>query len=234
MKKETEPMIEKKESLQKRNKISPTIIAAIITALATIIAAIITAIIYYLPFSSTPPRPPGYNIGNEFHPAGYMGCFDKLDINPAYTIEPLSSPHCYKVKVDFSDSCSAGFSGVYWTNTVDNSGANWGQHSGTDLSNKGFSKVTFWAKGQKGGEVIEFGSGGINNTKDLKFKYKDSYAEKYPTEGRNVTLTNSWQLYSIRLGKEDLSSVIGGFFFIVNRQANSTGITFYLDDISFE
>jgi hypothetical protein len=175
-----------------------------------------------------------YVVGNEFIPAGYMGCTDKIDINPAYSIEPHSIPVCFKI--EFLTSCSKGFAGVYWTNTADDTGANWGQYPGIDLSRRRFTRLSFWAKGQNGGEIIEFGSGGINNTLNdpNKFRYKDNYNKKYPEEGKNVVLTNGWHQYSISLVGEDLSSVIGGFYWSVNWRANPTGVTFYLDDIKFE
>jgi hypothetical protein len=44
---------------------------------------------------------------------------------------------------------------------------------GEDFSGKGFTKVTFWAKGHKGKDVVIFGSGGTNENKELL--YKDSY-----------------------------------------------------------
>jgi len=174
------------------------------------------------------------DIGNEFFPAGFMGCTDKIDINPAFTTEPHSAPICYKI--EFLTSCGKGFAGVFWTNIADDDGANWGQYPGTDFSKRGFSKITFWAKGKVGNEVVEFGSGGIDNTlkEPEKFKYKDNYKKKYSTEGKNVVLTNNWKQYSINLTKEDLSSVIGGFYWAVNWRANPTGVIFYLDDINFE
>lgn len=176
---------------------------------------------------------PTYSIGDEFIPAGYMGCIEKIDINPAYTIEPYSSPLCYKI--EFLTSCNIGWAGVYWTNTTDD-GANWGQYPGTDLSDRRFSRITFWVKGKNGNEVIEFGTGGINNMLEEPaiFQYKDNYDKKYSTEGKVIVLSNEWEQYTIDLTGEDLSSVIGGFYWSVNWRANPTGVTFYLDDIQFE
>jgi hypothetical protein len=175
-----------------------------------------------------------FNIGNEFIAAGYMGCTENIEINPASIVRPYSAPLC--IKIEFLSSCKKGWAGTYWTNIADDEGANWGQYPGTDLSNKGFTKITFWARGENGNEVVEFGSGGIYNTlKDPEvYKYKDSYNKRYSTEGKAVVLSNEWKKYTIDLSDADLSSVIGGFFWAVNWRANPTGVTFYLDDIIFE
>ena len=42
--------------------------------------------------------------------------------------------------------------GVYWQNKPDN----WGHRPGNDYSGEGFTKITFWARGEKGNEVVEF------------------------------------------------------------------------------
>jgi len=172
------------------------------------------------------------NIGDEFVPAGYMGCGrvpenKSIDINPAFTVNPHSGSTCYKI--EYVQNCPEGWAGVYWTNEADDDGANWGQYTGMDLSKKGYTKVTFWARGEKGNEAVEFGSGGV---KDAKYQHKDSY--KANIEGKTVILTTKWQQYTIDLTGKDLSSVIGGFFWSANWRANPTGLIFYLDDIQFE
>lgn len=170
-----------------------------------------------------------YDIGNEFIPAGYMGCINNINMNNSY-LDEESNTRCFKI--EFASSCPDGFAGVYWTNDADDSGANWGQSPGTDLSNKNFTKVTFWAKGSKGNESVEFGTGGLNSTNQdpNRFKYKDSYSKKR----KKITLTDKWQQYSIDITGSDLSSVIGGFFWVADWRANTTGVIFYLRDIKFE
>ena len=171
------------------------------------------------------------NIGDVFIPAGYMGCPEGIDVNANFTGNPYSGANCYRIA--FQRNCAAGWAGVYWTNRTYGNGANWGEDKGDDLSSAGYTKVTFWARGEKGGETVEFGSGGIN-TSDLP--NKDSYNKTYATEakgGRTVTLTKEWKQYTIDLTGKNLSSVIGGFFWSANWSANP-GLIFYLDDILFE
>ena len=50
---------------------------------------------------------------------------------------------------------------------------------------------------------------------------------------RITRLTNEWTQYNIPLRNADLSSVIGGFCWAANVNANPNGLTFYLDDIKF-
>jgi len=173
------------------------------------------------------------NIGKKFTPTGYMGCWKSFDVNPAFPDNPHSGSSCYRIAA-FQRKCSEGWTGLYWTNRNGEKGANWGEYPGTDLSSRGYTKITFWAKGNSGGEKVEFGSGGINNTfQGDSFHYKDSYGKTY-IGGRTVILTKKWQQYTIDLAGKDLSSVIGGFFWVASKDANPTGLIFYLDDILFE
>jgi hypothetical protein len=82
--------------------------------------------------------------------------------------------------------------------------------------------LTFWARGEQGGEVIEFKIGG---------------ADVPPMPGRStgrVSLTSEWQLYSIDLIGKDLTNAAGLFCWIATDANNPDGAVFYLDDIQFE
>ncbi len=179
---------------------------------------------------------PFYDIGYGFMPYGYMGCVDRIKMNPQSTDNPHSAPTCFKI--EFLTSCdSPGYAGSYWLNMSGSDGDNWGQYPGMDLSNRGFTKLTFWARGLNGGELITFGSGGIDKTRDRSafYKYKDSYGDKnIPELNKKIRLTNEWKQYSMDLSERDLSSVIGAFFWSASWNDNSKGLTFFLDDIRFE
>jgi hypothetical protein len=91
----------------------------------------------------------------------------------------------------------------------------------------GFSTVyrlSFWARGEVGGERIEFavGSdpGGIP-----------------PTPKRSlgtVTLASTWQPYRIDLSGMGLGNAITLFYWGATDENNPDGAVFYLDDIQFE
>lgn len=85
-------------------------------------------------------------------------------------------------------------------------------------------RLSFWARGENGGERIEFtvGSdpGGIP-----------------PTPKRSlgtITLGSGWQRYEINLSGMDLSNAISLFYWGASDDNNPGGAVFYLDDIQFE
>lgn len=110
--------------------------------------------------------------------------------------------------------------------------------AGFDLS--GATHLTFWARGQAGGERVEFFAFGLGRNGAIPFKpYPDS-SPKVTICGLlvspcYVTLTTSWQRYTINLTGRDLHYVIGGFGWVTNAPMNSNqSITFYLDDIQYD
>lgn len=176
-------------------------------------------------YSQEKTKKPKLDIQNRFIASGYMGDGEYgekyIKFDGAFETKPHSSPNCIKITYTFGPNKWAG---IYWQNKPDN----WGDRPGNNYSKKGFTKVTFWAKGETGKKVVEFKSGDIYNAKK---KYHDSYGE---STGR-LTLTNEWTKYEIDLEGADLSSVIGGFCWVASKDYNSQkSITFYIDDIYFE
>lgn len=168
---------------------------------------------------------PRVDIQNLFTPSGWMGDGEYgrkyIDFSAADRTSPHSRPDSIRVTYTFGPKR---WGGIYWQNQPDN----WGEKAGFDYSSKGFSKVTFWARGALGGEVVEFKVGGIDGPNR---KYRDSLAV---TTGR-VTLTNKWTQYTVNLSNTKLSSLIGGFCWVASADYNTNStITFYLDDITME
>lgn len=160
-----------------------------------------------------------------FTPSGWMGDGEYgrkyIEFFGAHRMKPHSAPTSIKITYSFGPTR---WGGIYWQNEPDN----WGDRPGANYSGKGFTKITFWARGETGNEIVEFKAGGIDNR--VK-RYRDSFAA---TIGR-VTLTREWRLYQIDVSKADLSSVMGGFCWVASSDYNSTkSITFYLDDIFLE
>ena len=164
------------------------------------------------------------NVSEEFIPSGWMGDGeyeeDHLSLNEAWEEEPFSAPLC--IKVSYTPGPKK-WAGIYWQNEPDN----WGDKKGKNLSREGFKFITFWAKGEKGGEVVEFKAGGINAGK----KFKDSFDAK--TEPKRVMLSKKWQKFTIDLSGKNLSNVIGGFCWVAAKTSNPEGLTFFLDDIQY-
>lgn len=164
------------------------------------------------------------DILKQFYATGWMGDGELgatyLNLTEASEDNPHSEPYC--VKIEYIKFGNDGWAGTYWQNEPDN----WGDERGEDLSKRDFQTITFWAKGAKGGEIVEFKTGGINTPGK---KYKDSFNVGLG----KITLQKEWKRYVIDLNGEDLSSVIGAFCWVANKPGNPKGLTFYLDDIRF-
>ena len=169
------------------------------------------------------PRQP-LDICMKFIASGWMGAGEAgekyITFNEGCDKSPHSPPVCIKVTYKPDPK---GWGGLYWQNQADN----WGDKPGDNLSKSGYKKVTFFARGEKGGEIVEFKAGGINTPGK---KYKDSFEVAMG----KVTLEKKWNQYTISLEGKDLSSVIGGFCWVASKSANPKGVTFYLDDILYE
>jgi len=161
-----------------------------------------------------------YDIGNHYIPSGWMGDYGDITTDDGCTTDPHSGKHCMKITYNAKGAQGAGWMGIYWQNPANN----WGtMKGGYDLSQ--YTKLTFWARGEKGGEVInEFKVGGITGA------YPDSDA----TSMGPITLSKDWKQYEIDLKGLDLSFISGGFEFSASKAENPDGFTIYLDDIKYE
>jgi hypothetical protein len=117
----------------------------------------------------------------------------------------------------------AGLGGICWQNRPGNTG----DQPGDDLSSKGYKRLSFWAKGAKGGEVAEFRAGGLGN---IKTRYQDSFDA---TVGK-VKLKAEWAEYRMFLNDADLSSVITPFCVLIEVNENPEGGLIYIDDMQYE
>ncbi|MCP4649381.1 MAG: hypothetical protein GY853_04780 [PVC group bacterium] len=115
-----------------------------------------------------------------------------------------------------------GIYGLGWAGIVFQYPANnWGQFKGTSLLQE-MNKLTFWAKGKKGGEKITFIIGGMDQ----------DYSDSGNIE-REIRLNEKWKKYSI-VPKGNLKHMIASFGVAVNALDNPEGCSFYLDQIYYE
>ncbi len=160
----------------------------------------------------------------KFVASGWMGDGELgtkyIQLFEACKENPHSVPICIKIVYKPGPK---GWGGIYWQNKADN----WGDFKGEDFSRARYKKITFWARGEKGGEVVEFKAGGINAPGK---KYRDSFEVILG----KVVLESNWRRYTLNLEGKDLSSVIGGFCWVASGSSNPDGLTFYLDDIYYE
>ena len=161
---------------------------------------------------------------NHYIPSGHMGDYGDIKMNDQSLDNPHSGSSCIQFVYSAKASQGNSWAGVYWLFPANNWGAKKG---GFDLT--GMTKLTFWARGQKGGEVIQkFGVGGVGIDKDVP------YPDSTVVESQPIELTDAWKQYTINLAGEDLSYINGGFFWTTSADLNPEGATFYLDDIQFE
>ena len=157
---------------------------------------------------------------NHYVPSGWMGDYGDLKVDDKFMTNPHSGTTCVKIVYNGKAAQGARWAGVFWQNPPNN----WGTRpGGYDLT--GAKKVSFWAKGEKGGERIEeFKIGGVTG----------EYADSDVAGIGPVILTTEWQEFTIDLEGKDLSSISGGFCWSTNLDVNPQGCTFYLDDIKYE
>lgn len=166
--------------------------------------------------SNTPScHPEPFSILNHFDHSGYMGCHDGVlavqNFNAGFD-------HVHCLKITASATCDNLFwTGVYFQHPADN----WCKEKGVDLSRKGFSKITFQARGLNGGEEIKFKAGNEN-------------CDSFTTSKLKKHLTKEWQTFTIDLAGKDLSNVTSPFCWLVDFKSVGNEITFYLDNIQFE
>ena len=157
---------------------------------------------------------------NHYAPSGWMGDFGDVNLNDQYMKDPHSGTTSIQVTYSAKKTQGAGWAGIFWQNPPNN----WGERmGGFDLT--GYNKLTFWARGENGGEAIEkVKVGGIKGT----------YPDSLEVEMGPVVLTRDWKKYAVNLAGQDLSYVSGGFCWVTASRLNANGATFYLDDIRFE
>jgi hypothetical protein len=127
------------------------------------------------------------------------------------------------IQSKFDRECSAtgsGWAGVFWLEPANN----WGDVKG-GINLTGAQKLVFWAKGEKGGEVVTFKMGGVG----MGHAFPDSDA----ATSDPIILTKDWKEYSIDLTGKDLSHIIGGFAWVGTARENQSNITFYLGEIYY-
>ncbi|MDD5347205.1 MAG: hypothetical protein PHT59_01180 [Candidatus Omnitrophica bacterium] len=160
---------------------------------------------------------------NHFVPSGWMGDYGDVKLNDQSTDNPYSGTTCIQFVYTAKRTQGQGWAGISWQNPANNWGSKKG---GFDLT--GMSKLTFWARGAKGGEVLKFKVGGIGITP------KATYPDSTEAEIGPVELTDTWKQYAINVVGKDLSYISGGFAWVATADQNLEGATFYLDDIKFE
>ncbi len=153
---------------------------------------------------------------DAFFPAGGLGDYDDaVEIQPDCAQKPHGGKVCFRAAYEAAGD--AGWAGLYWLYPK----GNWGEKPGRSL--RGAVRLRFWARGERGGEVVSFKMGGVRGP-------RPDTAEAAAPKTR---LTPDWRPYVIDLRGQDLSNVAGGFAFVVTAADNPKGCVFYLDDVEY-
>jgi len=158
---------------------------------------------------------------NHFTPSGFMPNGKCLKFNDRWQEDCHSGTSC--IKIEYDVKCSRKdqrWAGIYWLQPPNN----WGKRKGGyDLS--GAKQLTFWARGQDGGEQLqEVTVGGITG----------NYPDTDIAVIGPIIMGTKWKKYTIDLRGKDLSYLSGGFSWSTSEEVNPESCTFYLDEIRFE
>jgi hypothetical protein len=152
-----------------------------------------------------------------FIPSGYMGGVDNgsaLEVDDCWKENPHAGESCIKVVYP-----EKGWAGVAFQNPANN----WGDdEGGIDL--RGAKQLSFWARGDKGGEMVEFKMGIIAKNK--------AFWDTGKASAGKLKLEATWKQYIVPLEGKDLSRIVTGFVFVV--QGRTEPVVFYVDDIVYE
>ena len=152
---------------------------------------------------------------NHYIPSGWMGNTKGTKMDDGCTSSPHGGKTC--LRVEYSEA--ADWSGIVWQDPAND----WGDQAG-GFNLTGAKKLSFWARGEKGGEVVSFKLGILGSDK----KYSDSATG----EASGLKLTKEWTEYTIDLSGKDLTRIKTGFVWSLAGQG--APVVFYLDDIRYE
>lgn len=157
---------------------------------------------------------------NHYVPSGWMGDHGDLSMNDGFSKDCADGKTCIEIKYSGKATQGANWAGIFWQHPANN----WGDKAGGfDLT--GYKKLSFWARGAKGGEKInEIFVGGITG------EHGDS--DKVATGP--IDLTKEWKQYTMNISEANLSHIVGGFGWAASRDYNQDGFAIYLDEIRFE
>lgn len=148
-------------------------------------------------------------------PTGWMGDTRQIALSPDCSEQPHGGRTCLRAEFKAPD----GWGGVVWQHP----GNNWGERPG-GWNLTGAKRLSFWARGRLGDEVVTFQFGLLGADK----RFRDSGKG----ELQHARLTTDWRHFTIDVSNCDLSRIITGFAWTVAGQGKP--VVFYIDDVRFE
>jgi WD40 repeat protein/serine/threonine protein kinase len=174
----------------------------------------------------------GSSAMNHFHQRNWMG--DNYDNIPEMneTSDGMDGSTGIEARIDFRNHEWGGY--IFAEGLIDDSTKksipNYGDFKvGFNLTEA--KRLTFHARGRKGGEVVEFFTAGLGHGSSLK--YPDSSSK---ISLGFVKLSYEWKKYEINLSGHDLSRIAGGFAWMSSAEKNpgKQTLSFLMDEIRFE
>ncbi len=141
---------------------------------------------------------------NRSYPSGWGGDYEFIEFNDNYTADSYLGDSCIEIVYKPYDSPQHKFALIFWQNAP---------HA-YDMS--GAKSLTFYARGKRGDEIIEFALGVEGDSASIKNKF---------------VLSKEWEKYTFDLEGNDLSDISALFGWIATLQDNPDGLVFYLDEI---
>jgi hypothetical protein len=172
------------------------------------------------------PSPLPFVVDSVFIASGYMGdgsvtgAILQDDNMTCLATRPAGAEgHCHKFTYT-PPAVGMGWGGVYWQYPVNN----WGTNQGKRIA-PGATKVTFYAAGAAGGEIVKFIVGGMKGT-----PYADTLEATL-----TATLTTTMAPYIVDLTGKTYDAVLGGFGWVIEAPLGIVApIVFTVDSIRWD
>ena len=142
--------------------------------------------------------------GNRFHkPAKIPDGNAAVSMNGSHTDNPHSGATA--IRFEFTDVSGKNFGGFYFLNGILPPGEvapqlNFGAVPGAGVDLRGATELSFWARGELGGEKIDFFMGGVGRNAETGTPTEDfpsSTPRRPPLSAPITTLTTEWQKFTI-------------------------------------
>jgi hypothetical protein len=175
--------------------------------------------------------------GNHFHAfAAIPNERALVRISGGFTENPHSGATAIRTELD--PATPGGFGGFYFLNGVLPPGEtsprlNFGTVPNAGINLQGATALTFWARGSRGRERVQFFVAGVGWNPDNGMRIV-LYPDSNPVIKTTVVLSRRWTKYRLDLTGKNLSYVLGGFGWAASTVENPAGIVIFLDDIMYE
>lgn len=174
--------------------------------------------------------------GNHFHAWGVIPEGALARMTGGSTENPHSGATA--IRAELAPTTPLGYGGFYLLNGLLPPGEqspqlNFGETPNAGVDLRGATVLTFWARGLRGGERVEFFLAGVGRNPETGTATAP-FPDSSPVIKIEVPLQRRWTQYRINLTGKNLRYVLGGFGWSASIERNPDGVVFFLDDIQYE